>query len=389
MPKSYDTIIIGAGIAGCCSAYALQQRGQKVLLLDRSAVAASGGSGAAGAFVSPKIGKGSALQTLTNEAFHFSKDFYLKHFPKYFHQTGVIRIPKDVEDAEKFFTYEIFNDSKYRWVKEEELNTLGIKNSEDSFMFEEAGVCDAPEMCAAILEQVEFQQMDVGSLGWDGESWTIRPKGTQVSFSAKTKPMSPETPLVLRAKNIVLSTGYQNDLFDMRYMGVKGTWGSRGDYSSALNLEVSMHKSISVSANINGIIKIGATHVKSKEPCMLCDSDPLKGLFKSASQMVDTCDFVLKETFCGMRSGSKDYFPLVGSVIDVPFMLENYPAITRGAKPELKYIDNLYVCNGLGGRGFVFAPLMAELLAEQIVEGKEMDSRVNPDRLFLKWCRKL
>ena len=365
--KSYDTIIIGAGIAGCCAAYSLQQKGQKVLLLDRSGVAASGGSGAAGAFVSPKIGKGSALQALTNEAFHFAKDFYLQYFPKYFHQTGVIRIPKDMEDAEKFSTYETFNDSEYRWVNQEELKTFGIKNSEDSFMFEEAGVCDAPEMCAAILKQVPHVQYDVKSLSFEDGVWRVGE---------------------YRSKNIVLATGYQNDLFDMRYMGVKGTWGSRGDYSSALKLEVSMHKSISVSANINGIIKIGATHVKTKEPCMVCDGEPLKGLFESASQMVDTNDFVLKETFCGMRSGSKDYFPLVGSVIDVPFMLENYPAIKRGAKPILKMIDNLYVCNGLGGRGFVFSPLMAKLLAEQIVDGKEMDSRVNPDRLFLKWCRK-
>jgi len=383
MPKPYDTIIIGAGIAGCCSAYTLQQKGQKVLLLDRSAVAASGGSGAAGAFVSPKIGKGSALQTITNEAFQFAKDFYLKHFPKHFHQTGVIRIPKDEEDAGKFSTYEVFNDSKYRGVNQEELNTFGIKNSENSFMFEEAGVCDAPEMCAAIFEQVEFQQMDVESLEWDGECWILR----QAQEPSVRQAQEPVAELV-EAKNIVLATGYQNDLFDMRYMGVKGTWGSRGDYKSTLDLEVSMHKSISVSANINGIIKIGATHVKSKEPCMVCDGKPLKGLFESASQMVDTSDFVLKETFCGMRSGSKDYFPLAGKVIDVPFMLENYPAITRGAKPELKYIDNLYVLNGLGGRGFVFAPLMAELLAECIVDGKEMDSRVNPDRLFLKWCRK-
>jgi len=71
MLKSYDTIIIGAGISGCCSAYALQQKGQKVLVIDRSAVAASGGSGAAGAFVSSKIGKVSALQVLTNEAFYW------------------------------------------------------------------------------------------------------------------------------------------------------------------------------------------------------------------------------------------------------------------------------------------------------------------------------
>ena len=378
MPKHYDTIIIGAGIAGCCTAYALQQKGQKVLLLDRSAVAASGGSGAAGAFVSPKIGKGSSLQTLTNEAFHFSKEFYLKHFPKYFHQTGVIRIPKDSDDADKFHLYETFNESQYRWVEKAELESLGIKNSEDSFLFEEAGVCDAPRMCRAILNQIEFMQMDVDSLIWNGECWDISSVGVDPCVDPK-----------IRAKNLVLATGYQNELFDMRYMGVKGTWGSRGDYASSLKLEVSMHKSISISANVNGIVKIGATHVKSKEPCMLCDGEPLKGLFETASKMVDTSDFILKETFCGMRSGSKDYFPLVGKVIDVPYMLEAYPLITRGAKPEVKHIDNLFICNGLGGRGFVFAPYMAELLADFIVEDKEIDSRVNPDRSFLKWCRKL
>ncbi len=364
----YDTIIIGAGIAGCCSAYALQQKGQKILLLDRSSVAASGGSGAAGAFVSPKIGKGSSLQVLTNEAFHFAKDFYLKHFPKYFHQTGVIRIPKDLEDAKKFPAYERFNDSKYRWVNKEELNTLGIENSEESFLFEEAGVCDAPEMCADILEQVPHEQYDVRSFFFENEVWRVG------KYSSK---------------NIVLATGYQNDLVDMRYMGVKGTWGSRGNYKSALDLEVSMHKSISVSANVNGIIKLGATHVKSQEPCMVCDGKPLKSLEDKGAQMVDTSDFILKETFCGMRAGSKDYFPLVGKVIDVGFMLENYPTIVRGAKPELKHVDNLFVMNGLGGRGFVFAPLMAEWLSQCILENKEVDKSVNPDRLFLKWCRKL
>ena len=142
-------------------AYALQQKGQNVLLVDRSATAATGGSGAAGAFVSPKIGKGGPLQELTNEAFHFAKDFYLKHFPDFFHQTGVIRIPKDGEDALKFKIYEPFNDSNYRWVAKEELQNIGIKNSEDSFLFQEAGVCDAPELCNAILKKVNFKQFDV------------------------------------------------------------------------------------------------------------------------------------------------------------------------------------------------------------------------------------
>ena len=373
MPEIYDTIVIGAGIAGCCAAFALKEQGHDVLLVDRSGIAATGGSGAAGAFVSPKIGKGGSLQALTNEAFAYAKDFYLKHFPDYFHQTGVIRIPKDAEDAIKFSLYEPHNEAKYRWLNKEQLQKLGIKENNASFLFEEAGVCDAPELCNAILKQVPFQQFAVEKLIYNNGSWTL--------LNAQRT--------TLNAKYIVLATGHESNLLDLRYMGIRGTWGSRGDYYSRLKLDVSMHKKISVSANIGGIIKLGATHVKSKSPCMVCDGKPLASLEAQASQMVDTSDFVLKETFCGMRAGSKDYFPLVGRVVDVPYMEAHHPNVFRGAKPPLKHLENLYILNGVGGRGFVFAPLMAKWLAELITEGEEVDSSVNPDRLFLKWARKL
>ena len=115
MFRVYDTIIIGAGIAGASSAYFLSQKGQKVLVLDKNGIA-SGGSGGAGAFISPKIGKGGPLQSLTNEAFLFAKDFYLEHFSHLYHKSGVIRIPKDEEDAKKFSEYEPYNENSYtKW----------------------------------------------------------------------------------------------------------------------------------------------------------------------------------------------------------------------------------------------------------------------------------
>jgi len=365
--NKYDAIVVGAGIAGCSSAYFLKKKGLKVLVIDRSGVAASGGSAAAGAFVSPKIGKGSELQRLTNEAFEFSKDFYLQNFPQHFYQTGVIRIPKDEEDAKKFKEYEAHNESKRKLLSVKELEALGIKNSYESFLFSEAGVCDAPKMCTAILEEIEYEQHELKSLAYDEGCWVI---GDYC------------------AKHLVLATGYENRYFDMRYMGVKGTWGSRGDYETSIELDVSMHKQISVSANIDGTVKIGATHEKDVNVCIKCNGEPLEKLFEVALTMVDTSDFKLKETFCGMRSGSKDYFPLVGEVIDTHHMLETYPKIVKGAKPELQKIDNLYICNGLGGRGFVFGPMMGKILADKIVDNKEIDKRVNPDRLFFKWCRK-
>ncbi|MBD3792227.1 MAG: FAD-dependent oxidoreductase [Campylobacterales bacterium] len=377
MSYVYDTIIIGAGIAGASSAYFLAQKGQKVLVLDKEGIA-TGGSGAAGAFVSPKIGKGGPLQSLTNEAFVFAKDFYLEHFPRCYHQSGVVRIPKDEADAKKFSEYEPHNENSYSRWDVEKLKAHHINVPFESFFFDEAGACDAPETCRALLEGIEVQRCAVEKISYRDGMWICIP--TQESGN--------EGASLYQAKNIVLATGYKNDLFDMRYMGVKGTWGTRGDFRSQLPMKVSMHQSMSVSANINGIIRLGATHEKSVKEPTPCEDVQALSLKAKASTMVDTSDMELVETFCGMRAGSKDYFPLVGKVIDVPTMLETCPTIVRGAKPELKYIDNLYICNGLGGRGFVFGPLMGKMLADLVVDQKEPDPRVNSDRLFLKWCRK-
>ena len=364
----YDTIVIGAGIAGASAAYFLRQKGQRVLMIDKKGIA-KGGSGAAGAFVSPKIGKGSPLQKLTNEAFSFAKDFYLQNFPEYYHQTGVIRIPKDESDDQKFSDYEEFNTNKYKKLSPEDLARMGIYTSFESFYFDEAGVCDAAALCEALLSEIDLTDREVTEIEHCDGSWKIGQ---------------------YRAENLLLATGYENDLVDMRYMGVRGTWGTRGDFATRTPLDMSLHQAMSVSAAMNGVIKLGATHEKLVKTPAECQDEQAFGLQERAKALVDTSDFKLLETFCGMRAGSKDYFPLLGSVVDVSSMLEKYPKITTGLKIKeaLKKIENLYICNGLGGRGFVFAPLMGKMLAECIVEGREVDPRVNADRLFLRWCRR-
>ncbi|NKQ40684.1 MAG: FAD-dependent 5-carboxymethylaminomethyl-2-thiouridine(34) oxidoreductase MnmC [Sulfurovum sp.] len=371
MTHIYDSIIIGAGIAGATLAHTLTKKNQKVLVLDKNGIA-SGGSGAAGAFVSPKIGKGSALQVLTNEAFEFTKDFYLSTCPEYFHQTGVIRIPKDEVDAKKFTEYKAFNDNKYEWYSKEKLQSLGINTESESFYFPEAGVCDAIDICIYLLKDIEVKTEEVVSLDRTDGQWNL---------------LTPHSSLL--TKNVVLATGFESKLVDLRYMGIRGTWGTRGDFSSNLDLKASMHQSMSIGANMNGIIRLGATHEKEITDPLPCSDMQALSLEKKASAMIDTSDFKLLEAYCGMRAGSKDYFPLAGEIIDVPRMLEEYPALLSGAKPEFKYVENLYICNGMGGRGFVFAPLIAKMLAELIVDDKKVDDRVSPDRLFLKWCRKL
>jgi len=366
----YDVIIIGAGIAGATIAHALTQKNQKVLVIDKNGIA-SGGSGAAGAFVSPKIGKGSSLQKLTNEAFVYAKDFYLSTCPEYFHQTGVIRIPKNDEDARKFAEYEKYNDTAYENYSREKLLSLGITSEFDAFYFPDAGDCDAPQVCEFLLKNIDVKCEEVLSLKRIHEQWQL---------------LTPTSSLL--TQNVVLTTGFENSLVDLHYMGIRATWGTRGDFASTLDLQVSMHQSISVGANTKGIIKLGATHEKSIKKPVECSNEQALSLKEKAACLIDTSDLILTKTYCGMRAGSRDYFPLVGRVVDSAYMTATHPAIFRGARVPLKHMENLFLLNGLGGRGFVFAPLMAKWLSALIVEDKAVDTRVDPDRLFLRWARR-
>ena len=367
MPKTYDTIIIGAGIAGATMAHMLTKKGQRVLVLDKKGIA-SGGSGAAGAFVSPKIGKGSSLHSLTNEAFEVARSFYATITPNNFHQTSVIRIPKDEADAEKFPIYEKDNTNKYENITKEQLIDLGVNAYFDAFSFPDAGVCDAVEICEILLKNIDTEVYEVKEVKKENGLWKV---GT------------------FTAKNMVLCTGYESDLIDLCYMAIQGIWGTRGDFESKLELSMSMHQSMSIGANIDGIIRLGATHERAVKVPQKCDDKKSLDLKEMASNLVDTSDFKLVKSYCGMRAGSKDYAPLVGKVIDVEKMLIDNPRITKGGTPELSYVENMYILNGLGGRGFVFAPLLSQILVDNMLKNKEIDKRVNPDRLFYKWCRKL
>jgi tRNA 5-methylaminomethyl-2-thiouridine biosynthesis bifunctional protein len=363
---AYDTLVVGAGIAGASCAYFLTQKGQRVLVLDKAGIAL-GGSGAAGAFVSPKIGKGGPLQQLTNEAFAFASAFYAAHFRDLYHQTGVVRLPKDAIDAQKFPFYIPHNFAHHETWDSQRLASHGIGTAYDGFYFPDAGTCDAPQICEALLEGIDVDVFEVSSLVRHENGWCVGP---------------------YRGKNLVLATGYESSLCDLRYAGIKGTWGTRGDFRSALPLLVSMHQSMSVSANLHGIIRLGATHEKSVQAPRPCEASQALSLKSKASELIETADLKLIESYCGMRAGSRDYFPLVGRVMDVAAVLKASPEVARGAKVPLIYRPDLYCCNGLGGRGFVFGPLMGKILAELIVENKPVDKRVDPDRLFYKWCRK-
>ncbi|MFZ2891353.1 FAD-dependent oxidoreductase, partial [Sulfuricurvum sp.] len=143
----YDVIIIGAGINGCCSAYILTQRGLKVALIDQDGIA-SGGSGAAGAFISPKISKAGFLKEIMGEAHTEALEFYTTHFPDFTFKKPLLHIANSPQESEKLEHFKRETSLHHSVIDEQLQSLLTTEASEDSYIyFSEGAVVDAQGVC--------------------------------------------------------------------------------------------------------------------------------------------------------------------------------------------------------------------------------------------------
>jgi len=93
----------------------------------------------------------------------------------------------------------------------------------------------------------------------------------------------------------------------------------------------------------------------------------------------------------GLRSGSNDYLPMLGSLVDAAATLQIYPHIRHGQNVdpnEYSYYPNLTMINGSGGYGFVLAPYLAKKLKEYLVDHIPVNSALSPSRFFPRWAKK-
>lgn len=102
MMKVFDFVVIGAGIAGLLSAYRLKEF--NTLLIDKKGLL-EGASGAAGAFLFPKIGFDTSYTRYINDSIVEAIDFY-KQLGINTNTKGVLLLPRDEKDFEKFKKYE-------------------------------------------------------------------------------------------------------------------------------------------------------------------------------------------------------------------------------------------------------------------------------------------
>ncbi|MGB5867233.1 MAG: FAD-dependent oxidoreductase [Arcobacteraceae bacterium] len=365
---SYDYIIVGAGISGCCTAYEIAKYSDNILIADKLTNSALGASGAAGAFLSPLLGKPNQFKDLVTKSLIYSTNFYKQNFPDLINCCGTTRIPQDSDDEEKFQSYIPFMDFEY-------------EKDNDGYFFKIGSVVDSFAMCQAMLDsckkQVKTQfNFEITKLSYEDENWIVNDS--------------------IRAKNIIITTGSQIDLFDEFYLKMRAVWGMRIDISTSSSFEHNYHKacSVSISKKIDdklNFVSVGATHHREESGVEDIQSN-VDNLLTKANDIAKLEDVTVLNHYKGARACSVDYFPMVGEIIDSNKTLEEFPYMVNGTNVEnsrFTRYNNAYMLTGVGGRGFVLAPYLAKQLVENIVNKQIIESSITVDRLFKREVKRI
>ena len=386
MHKTYDYVIIGGGIAGSSTAHFLSKYSNSILLVDRNCDIAQGASGAAGAFLSPLLGKPNKFKDLVTSALKFSTTFYMDNISKEITNCGVVRIPKNNEDREKFESYKPYMDFEF-------------KEEGEGYFFKIGSQVNPYEICKFLTDDIEkLFNYEAEHIKKEGDYWFINND--------------------IKAKNLILTTGADTSLIEEKYFNIRAVWGQKIDIYTTTCINVNYHKECSLSKSKfdekkeKYKVSIGATHHRftcDLEVCNHCiktsninkmfshsygentvNSDTEK-LLKLANEIKTLNDVEVCDIKIGARASSTDYFPMVGKLIDSKTTIENFPHLVNGSHVKNEMLsshNNLFVLNGVGGRGFVLSPYLAKKLVEHIVKNNNLEETISTHRLFKRWVKK-
>jgi tRNA 5-methylaminomethyl-2-thiouridine biosynthesis bifunctional protein len=371
----YDIAIIGAGINGCSVAYEFIKEGKSVLLFDKEGIA-SGGSGAAGAFISPRFTKSGDTKKIINTAFSYAYNYYEKNFPDYFTKAQLLHIAKDTAEDEAIRFFKEESEFSLLDIDTEVLQSLSQEAKKREKVSLNAGVVDAQGVCLAMATGVRYIQEKVDTLVFEDDYWIINE-----DYSAK---------------NVIMAMGAYEPLIKEPYIPIRGIWGHRIDIKTTTKNPYSIHQFVSISSSKENQLAIGATHnvhyhpEKNRGPYDI--EAGREELLQKAAKTLTLENVEIVKDYTGLRSGSSDYMPLVGSlVLSNETLLTSTRRMLEQKKPDFTaftYYPNLYMINGSGGYGFVLAPYLANILKEHILNAVPIDEKIIPARFFARWARR-
>jgi tRNA 5-methylaminomethyl-2-thiouridine biosynthesis bifunctional protein len=338
--RSRRIAIIGAGIAGATAAHVLAGRGHSVTVLDAAAAPASGASGnLAGVFRPLPSDDDGKLARLLRAGFLLGRRRFANLPEARCGWTGALHIARDErhEATQRRIVDELALPVEFcRYVDRDQAAAIaGWPVTLGGWWFPQAGWINPPSLCRALLAGIDcrFDFVAVAPERRKGV-WHI-PHGNQI-FEAD------ELVLANGIGAAALAAGYQLPIRPGRGLV------SHLPEASTPAMEIVATRLGYVTPPIDGLRCAGATLAAD-------DLDPAPRLADHAENL-----FRLEMLLPGFARDI-DAATLGGRVSFRPMSPDRLPLVG-----PLSASDGLWIINGFGARGLVFASICAELLASQI-----------------------
>lgn len=167
----------------------------------------------------------------------------------------------------------------------------------------------------------------------------------------------------IKAKNIIFAEGFglhANPFF--KHLPLDGTKGELFIIKAdKLDLDVIVNTNVFILPLGNHLFKVGATYNWDDKTDQITEAGKAE-LIEKIKEILN-CDFEIVEHLAGVRPTVKDRRPLLGTH-------PNYP--------------KMHILNGLGTRGVMLAPFMAQILFDHIEYGTPIDRENNISRFDKK-----
>ncbi len=338
--KNFECVVIGAGIAGATLARSLAERGYKVTVLERGAIA-SGASGNAAGVLFPQLTK----QWNTSTAWYFTAyGFALRQLARWQadglrfanSMMGMLRLPRHAEEEAQLRALnetQGLDEKIVHWVEREAASEIaGVALPTGADYFPQGTWVSPPELCRALLQHEKIilrEQCAAISITRTGDGWVVTlANGEELKAPAVCVASAEESAMLLTKYGLRLNV-----------VGGQVSEIAASDVAAPLR-SILCHKGYVIPRDDSYLI--GATYHR-EDMLAVTDARHAENMAELKNILPDWMHGEVQTGRSSVRATTPDRLPYVG-------------AVDMG----------LYVTTGHGSRGLLSAPLAAEMIASSI-----------------------
>ena len=378
-------IVIGAGIAGCSTAYALAQRGIKVTLLERHAEIASEASGNSVAMLYPRLSGNDVASEFALTGYLHSLALYksLNLDLANFSNCGLLQLGFNKRELARIQKVAAQNHSTdiLKYVTQPEASSLaGMAISHDALYFPNAGWVHPQQLCKRLTQHKNISLITLTN--------AINILKINDIFEIKNSSI-----LNLKADIVIIANANEADNFSqtrhIKTQAVRGQVSQLSATDVSQKLKIILCSDGYFSPAVNNIHCLGATFSTKNDGINQADHlSNLETLKTISAPLHHNMHNNIVDGRVSYRCITSDYFPLVGELLD-SVALKSTPPRPSATTASLPWIKGLYMNVAHGSKGFTSAPLCAELLAcsicnEALPIANELAGLLNPNRFLLR-----